>query len=513
MIQAAAYARVSTGMQVEAGSSLPSQLAEIRRWGKQNGYEVVTEFVDEGQSARSDARPEFQRLCSMARKPGCPFQAVLVWSWSRFARNLQDAVTYQELLKKHHIELISISEPIPDGPLGELLRNILHSINEFYSADLAKQTLRGMVETAQQGYALGGPAPYGYKKEHVAHPQGGQKVRYAPDPEEAPIVRRVYEAYASGKGLETIADGLNLDGIPTRRGKQWQKPTIKGMLWDNKEVYLGNLIFNRRKKSRGKLLYMKPKEEWIIQKGTHEPIITRELAKAVEVAKNGRGRPRKADRPLCILKGLVRCAECGYSVHANWRGDVGYFRCSHRRKIVGTEEYTCSNNRSIREDWLEDAVLKDVRKKFLDPEFLDGVIGREKGKQKKALAEHEKKRKGIQKRLDALSRKRDNLVHAIEEGASYQDLGERLEQIRRQITEAEAEVLLLQKPDHEIPLDVEALVVRCRSVLDSEDREEIKSLLRSLVSEILLSRTGARIHYRLSDPALCGYLDELPSRS
>ena len=114
---AAAYIRVSTEEQTELSPA--SQLVEIRKWAGNNGWIVPDEFVfmDEGISGRKVAgRDAFRRLIGTAKSKPKPFDAILLWKFSRFARNRDDAVFYKSVLRKQlHIEVISISEPIAEG--------------------------------------------------------------------------------------------------------------------------------------------------------------------------------------------------------------------------------------------------------------------------------------------------------------------------------------------------------------------------------------------------------------
>lgn len=96
MMNAAAYIRVSSGMQVETGASLPSQLAEIRSYCQKHGLELLEDhiYTDAGESARTDDRPAFQAMISAARQKPPPFNVIVCWENSRFARSREDAITY-----------------------------------------------------------------------------------------------------------------------------------------------------------------------------------------------------------------------------------------------------------------------------------------------------------------------------------------------------------------------------------------------------------------------------------
>ncbi|MBE0415295.1 MAG: recombinase family protein [Dehalococcoidia bacterium] len=106
-------------------------------------------------------------MIATARQKLPPFEAILVWKLSRFARNREDSIIYKSLLRKHGVQVISINEPVEDTPSGRLLDGIIEVIDEFYSANLSQNVVRGMRESASRGFYSGGPPPYGYKRVKV----------------------------------------------------------------------------------------------------------------------------------------------------------------------------------------------------------------------------------------------------------------------------------------------------------------------------------------------------------
>ena len=123
---AAAYLRVSTEAQDEY--SLDSQLKLIRDYAGKNDLIVPEElvFCDDGVSGRSaEKRPEFQRMIGCAKDPERSFEMILVWKFSRFARNQEESIVYKSMLQRCGVEVVSVSEPLADGPFGSLIERIL----------------------------------------------------------------------------------------------------------------------------------------------------------------------------------------------------------------------------------------------------------------------------------------------------------------------------------------------------------------------------------------------------
>lgn len=157
------YARVSSERQ-DVDLSISAQLKALREYAARNGYRVVGEFVDEAESGRTADRPAFREMVSLARRPHRPFDTILIWKYSRFARNREDSIVYKSFLRKHGVEVISITEPVEDTPTGKLLEAMIESLDEFYSANLAQEVRRGLRESASRGFYVASATPYGYRR-------------------------------------------------------------------------------------------------------------------------------------------------------------------------------------------------------------------------------------------------------------------------------------------------------------------------------------------------------------
>ena len=162
-MKAAIYVRVSSESQ-DVDLSISAQLRTVRDYANRNGYEIVREYVDEAESGRSASRPRFKEMMAVGRLKNPPFQAILVWKFNRFSRSRIDSVIHKTLLKNKGIRVISINEPLDEGPSGQLLEGIIESIDEFYSLNLGQDIKRGLRENAARGFYSIGRAPYGFCK-------------------------------------------------------------------------------------------------------------------------------------------------------------------------------------------------------------------------------------------------------------------------------------------------------------------------------------------------------------
>ena len=350
-MKVALYARVSSDQQAEKNNSIPSQLRLLNKYAEDHNMEVFKEYVDEGESALSVNRPAFLEMIFETKKQIPPFQAILVWKLSRFARNRQDSILYKSMLKKRGIELISISEPIDDTPQGQLMEGVIEVIDEFYSAVLAQETLRGMIENARKGYRNGGHPIYGYKNVQVFDNRGNPKTKYEINEAEAKVVKLIFKLYANGNGLKNIVMELIRKGIKPRSSSYWGKTTIANIL--RNETYIGWTVFNKRdKKTNGK--QFKPKEEWVIIKNTHEPIIGEDLFNKVQnliKERQPKNTPAQVTASKYLLSGLMQCGKCDGSFGVTGYGrnkKYAYYNCINYAK---KGKAVCSGRR-IRADKL-----------------------------------------------------------------------------------------------------------------------------------------------------------------
>lgn len=351
---AAAYIRVSTDDQAEYSPA--SQLEKIRLYAERNQILLPKEFifVDEGISGRKTKnRPAFNEMIGLAKRNPKPFDVILVWKFSRFARNREDSIVYKSMLRKeHNIDVVSVSEDIGDDKLSILIEAIIEAMDEFYSINLAEEVKRGMTEKAKRGGVLSIPG-FGYKVENG---------EYIVVPEEAEIIRKVFNDYVNGKGLLTIAKALNAMGIKTHRGNKIENRTVE--YWLNNPLYIGKTRWN----PDGKLSRNYTADTAIITDGPHEPIIDIETWDKAQ--KKIKARFRKffnSDRKGLShwLTGILRCEKCGKVL--SYQG--GYFGCSERSrgKCDGVGYIKAEKIANIILNILSEIELPNVELDFADP--------------------------------------------------------------------------------------------------------------------------------------------------
>lgn len=313
--RAVAYLRVSTTEQAHAadaaeGYSIPAQREACTRKAADLGADVVAYFTDRGESARSTARPELQRMLELlASHKGIDY--VIVHKVDRLARNRADDVQIQLTIEKAGAQLVSVTENVDDTPSGRLVRNIMADLAEFYSSNLATEILKGSVQKARLG---GTPfkAPVGYR--NVQSFSSGRDVRTVElDADKASLVRQAFELYATGEySLRQLQAALETRGLYLATSK------LAKLL--RTRYYLGIVVY------RG-----------VEYPGNHPALIGSALFDRVQDILNEREQHSlKLRRHSHYLRGLLTCARCGnrlmYTTGRGRGGEFDYYICGRRHR-------------------------------------------------------------------------------------------------------------------------------------------------------------------------------------
>lgn len=337
----ALYIRVSTHSQEELSPDAQRRL--LLEYAAKNDILVSEQSIyeDGGISGRkADKRPQFQNMIAHARSKEHPFDVILVWKFSRFARNQEESIVYKSMLKRDNVDVISISEPLVDGPFGSLIERIIEWMDEYYSTRLSGEVFRGMSENALRGNYQARP-PIGYRISH--HRETPEIV-----PEEAEIVHLIFDMYTErGASIYDITKHLNELGYQTSQKKPFEKRSVTYIL--KNPSYTGKTVWNRHSNADSSL---KEEDEWIIADGNHEAIITTEQFEKATRRYESEYRPTK-QRPTATYKhwlsGMMKCSSCGRTLSACSRFDAKTGKRYINFQCYGFLKGTCSVSHQISE--------------------------------------------------------------------------------------------------------------------------------------------------------------------
>ncbi len=263
VVKAVGYIRVSTEEQAQTGHGLESQERAVRSFAVSQGYDLIEVESDKGVSGATPPfeRPGFGRLMEMAEAKA--FSVLLVNKFDRLARNIVFSVmAVKELDEKYGVAIRSVTEPIDSGtPMGRTIFAIFAGMAEQEREVITDRMHGGRKEKAIKGGFAGGEAPYGYRNDR----DGGLVV----EPAEAEIVRRIFAMRADGMLQKAIADRLNAEGIPTKRGKRWWQSQI-GYILENRK-YHGAVEYLFRRNGT---------ETHVLKKGRHKAIVSQTIPQA-----------------------------------------------------------------------------------------------------------------------------------------------------------------------------------------------------------------------------------------
>ena len=207
-MKAVIYARYSSDNQRE--ESIEGQLRECTAYCKKNDITILRTYIDRAMSAKTDHRPDFQRMIRDSAKG--LFDVIIVWKLDRFARNRYDSAHYKAQLRKYGVKVLSATENISDGPEGIILESMLEGMAEYYSAELSEKVIRGHTENALKCKYNGGTPTFGYVIDKDKY--------YQIDPHTAPVVLESYIRYDQGATMKEVMEYMAENGFTTIRGRK-----------------------------------------------------------------------------------------------------------------------------------------------------------------------------------------------------------------------------------------------------------------------------------------------------
>lgn len=313
--------------ETDDSNSIQNQKAMLVQYATDQGWEIYDIYSDDDYTGADRRRPEFNRLLKDAE--GHKFDIVLCKTQSRFTRELELVEKYiHGLFPIWGIRFVSIVDNADTANRGnKKSRQINGLVNEWYLEDMSDNIRSVLTSRRQNGYHIGAFALYGYKKDP------DRKGHLIIDEEAAAVVREVFALFAQGHGKTNIARILNDRGIPnpteykrlhglrykppkTKNSTYWKYSAISSMLTN--EIYIGNMVQGKYGSVSYKTKQNKPrpKSEWYIVEGTHEPIIDRELWDRVQALLAQKAKPFNSGE-IGLFARKARCAYCGYTLRTN----------------------------------------------------------------------------------------------------------------------------------------------------------------------------------------------------
>ena len=449
------YARYSSDNQRE--ESIEGQLRECRAYAERNDMKIIGSYIDRALSAKTDARPQFQKMIQDSNAHR--FQFVLVWKLDRFSRNRFDSAYYKRALSKNNVKVISATEPISNTPEGIMLESMLEGMAEYYSAELSEKVIRGHTENALKCKYNGGTPTFGFiiDKEKC----------YQIDPHTAPVVLESFTRYANGATMKEVMQYLVESGFTTVRGRKIDLNFIARLLKNRK--YIGEYSYRH-----------------IVTPGGIPAIVPQDLFDRVQqrLETNRKAPARHKAEDDYLLTTKLFCGTCGAMMVGESGTSASKGRKYHYYRCVNTKKHkTCAaKHKSVRKLPLENAVVNATMAKVMNDDFVEYIADAVMDLQGKESSELP----ALRQQLAETERGIENMLNAIQMGIINQSTKQRLDELEERKKEIELHIIQeeIKKPMLSRE-DVTFWICRFRK-LDVSKLDERRRLIDSFVNSVTI---------------------------
>lgn len=338
--------------------SIEVQVDKCTQWCHEHKLPILGVFADEATSGMKDSRPQYERMMEQLRLGVA--DTVVIYDQSRMFRKMTAWFAFRDALTSMGVAVVCVTQPMIGkdlrDPTNFLTEGSMALFNQIWALQSRQKTIEKMRFMARNGQHTGGKPALGYVVENG---------RLVVNEAEAAIVRRIFKEYAAGNSYKQIVDGLNADGLKTKRGNAFGANSLHDLL--HNEKYIGTLIYGASpyREDGTRNSHKKDGNDVIRIENAIPQIIDKELFEVVQkkMQQNKRqqgGRPpEKRDYPL---KGKVYCADCKSAMSvAISHGKYFYYKCSGKKRT-----HQC-DAKPIAVDELENIVIDAVRKMLADP--------------------------------------------------------------------------------------------------------------------------------------------------
>ncbi|MDB5853250.1 MAG: hypothetical protein JWR22_1291 [Herminiimonas sp.] len=467
--------------------SIDAQRRQLQQLATDRGFVITEEFSDVVESGKDELRAGFQRLLGAVRNKRRGWDTLLILDTSRLARRRHISLVFEEVeARKHGVRVVYKSLPDSDPITEMLLKSILQAMDEWHSLTSKQKGLAGMAENVRQGWRAGGRAPMGYELQHV---ETGA-IREGAPVKKSKLIKGDAAATVQAY-LKLRAEDCNRTKACTLSGLKSSSSTLVGVEW-NALTYAGHTAWNVRYEhgagGYANSVKRRPRAEWVVQRDTHEPLITNEEAESLlaRLEAFDRGHHAHADY---ILTGLLKS-----TAGENWRGSDGgaggYYRLGKGKRIKASIVEAAimgEVQRALRTPAFVQGLTDAARKQFDDRKNDDAIP-----RMKKECAELDRRIRRLTEMLADTSRPEPLLRQVEEYEVQRADFARQIHQRMEEAHEA-AKVKALAAPQ------VGKLLATMAEEFERIDREGLRDLLKGLVEQVVLDDTAQtfQITYRL----------------
>ena len=398
--------------------SVINQKELLRSYVKNNNFNLYGEYVDDGYSGTNFDRPGFQKMLEDIKQK--KINCVVVKDLSRFGRDhVMTGYYIETFFPENNIRFISILESYDSfkNQASNDSSTFIIACNDYYSKQNSIKIRNVLNDKRKNGKFIGSQPCYGYMRDPL------DKGHLIPNPETAPIVKKIFKWRAEGIGPTEIATRLNDMNVFTPAGYKktnyssrlidrdsWNISTVKKIL--SNRIYTGDMVQHTQTKVNYKSKKKITLDEslWVIVEDTHEPLVDKETFKYIKSLgkRKTRNYNLKTERPKRILEGKIFCKECGNRLSVYYRKKLDYWSINCNRYSRDPKRGRCSSH-FYPYDYLEEQILERFNNsvstfiKELDVEELNNEV------QKNVHRETE----DIDKKMNDLSKEKDQIMNKL----------------------------------------------------------------------------------------------------
>lgn len=488
MKKAAIYARYSSDNQRE--ESIDAQIRAIKEFASKNSYKIVAIYTDEAKTATSDDRPNFIKMIKDSNNG--LFDAVIVHKLDRFARNRYDSAYYKRALKQNDVRIISVLENLDDSPESIILESVLEGMAEYYSANLSREVMKGMRETAYQCKHTGGSPPLGYDVNTDRY--------YIVNEYEADIVKMIFDMYSKGHTYGDILQNLKVKNYKTKKGKEFSKNALTTIL--KNEKYKGEYVFNKtgQKKNGKRNVFFKSEEDIIRIPGGVPQIIDEDVWNMVNKRIEDSNKSVQASqgaKEVYLLTSLIECGECGSSMVGNRR-----FSGRNKKKYV---TYECNTRKRTKEctakdinkELVESIVIDYIQNELLTDKNIEYIADKTLEQVKHVNKELPSVINSYKKELSETNKEINNIVNAIAAGMFHISLKEKMDVLeakkddlvkKLEYAEQGAKAFILPNKEHMIKY------LNSRKNIKNKPLEQQKAIIKGFIEKVVVFHDRIEIY-------------------
>lgn len=429
--QAFIYCRVSGRAQVTEGNGLDSQEDVCRAYAKQHGYEVIRVFQEVKSGAYWRDRPALLEMLDLVRARA--IDVVILSELSRLSRNNAHVAVLMDEARHHDVKFLFNDEVFEDGAVGQLILNAKGFAAEIERERIAMRTQAGLERRVNQGMMRATRfAPYGYKWSG----EDGKKTTFLIVPEEADVLRGVYEELSRGGSCRAIADRLNREGVSKLSGGYWRSSNLAKLL--RNPIYKGEPHAYRYKgrhdqrvarERRGERIEGSTENDvlpGVPLKGGAPAIVSAEMwQSAIDVIEGNQKRATRSTKNLeesLLRGGFVVCGYCGHFMqHKTARSYIDrqrgkevertrprvYFCDTANRKRFGCPSH------EVKGECLDEVVWSHIVEQLSSPELIQDRLSKRTSEDPTRY-----ERETIERQLGEVNKKLTNIRRSI---ASIED--------------------------------------------------------------------------------------------